>query len=146
MDVTVNKPEHSHYLLNNKITVPDAEEWESFLVSPVCSMKDRTFFARPWVMRQTQSRPALRVAGCSHWRVAGTVCAHPLGHFTQSKYSIQFCCTRYPFCRMILGGRSFGGCIESCLCQLTLSKLLISFSLTCFICNVEKKPLLQRSL
>lgn len=47
MDVTVNKPEHSHYLLNNKITVPDAEEWESFLVSPVCSMKDGTFFARP---------------------------------------------------------------------------------------------------
>lgn len=46
MDVTVNEPEHSHYLLNNKITVSDAEELESFLVSPICSVIYRTFFAR----------------------------------------------------------------------------------------------------
>lgn len=61
MDVIVIEPEHSHYLLNNKITVSDAEELESFLLSSICSMKYRTFFARLLViMRQIQNRPALQ--------------------------------------------------------------------------------------
>lgn len=61
MDMTVNEPEHSHYLVNNKITVSDAEELESFLVSPICSMNYRTYFARLLVItRQIQNRPALR--------------------------------------------------------------------------------------
>lgn len=61
LHMDMNEPEHSHYLLNNKITVSDAEELESFLVSPICSVTYGTFSARLLeITRQMQNRPALQ--------------------------------------------------------------------------------------